>query len=142
MSRLLSKLSPLIQKSRSVRLFSSSRTGPSISICSLVESSPDGGRNNGEVMLYDVAKLELVTAEKKYPYELESAQLVGASHGWGFFSNRDDRSVIVSDFLNPYSSKTAPKMIHLPPFTTMPTCQTEVMCNVAMSTSPKPYDKD
>ncbi|KAL0695718.1 hypothetical protein Bca4012_062898 [Brassica carinata] len=33
-------------------------------------------------------------------------------------------------------------MIPMPPFTTMPTCQNEVACNVAMSSSPEPYDKD
>ncbi|CAH2034588.1 unnamed protein product [Thlaspi arvense] len=142
MSRLLSKLSPLINKSRSVRLFSSSKTGPCISICSVVEPSPDGRGDIGEVLLFDVSKFELVRAVKTFPDEFQEAALVGASHGWGFFSNREDRSVFISDFLNPYASKTEPKMIPLPPFTTRFGCQTEVVCNVAMSSPPEPYDKD
>ncbi|CAA7059507.1 unnamed protein product [Microthlaspi erraticum] len=101
MSRLLSKLSPLIHK-KSVRSFSSSRTGPCASICSTVEPSPDGG-NVGEVLL-------------------------------------KDGSVVISDFLNPFASKSPPQTIHLPPFTCLPHCQTQVMCNVAMSSSPEPYD--
>ncbi|KAF3588636.1 hypothetical protein F2Q69_00028420, partial [Brassica cretica] len=102
---------------------------------------PDGG-NIGEVLLYDVAKFELVRTEKTFPDELHEAQLVGASRGWGFFFNREDRSVVISDFLNPYASKTEPKMFPLPMFTRMPTCQIEVVCNVAMSSSPEPYYKD
>ncbi|ESQ33860.1 hypothetical protein EUTSA_v10009493mg, partial [Eutrema salsugineum] len=131
-------------KSKSVRLFSSSKTGPCASICSVVEPSTDGAGNGnvGEVLLYDVAKQELVRVEKTYPDELYDAQLVGASHGWGFFSNREDRSLVISDFLNPYASKSKPKIVPLPPFTRMPTCQTEVVCNVAMSSPPEPYDKD
>ncbi|KAF2549261.1 hypothetical protein F2Q70_00021285 [Brassica cretica] len=117
MSRLVPKLSPLIHKNRrSVRLLSSSRTGPCVSVCNVVQPSPDGG-NIGEVLLYDVAKFELVRTEKTFPDELHEAQLVGASRGWGFFFNREDRSVVISDFLNPYASKTEPKMFPLPMFT-------------------------
>ena len=126
---------------RSVRLLSSSKTGPCVSVCNVVQPSPDGG-NIGKVLLYDVAKFELVRTEKTFPDELHEAQLVGASRGWSFFFNREDRSVVISDFLNPYASKTEPKMFPLPTFTTMPTCQIEVVCNVAMSSSPEPYDKD
>ncbi|KAH0878851.1 hypothetical protein HID58_066245 [Brassica napus] len=142
MSRLVPKISPLIHKNRrSVRLLSSSKTGPCVSVCNVVQPSPDGG-NIGKVLLYDVAKFELVRTEKTFPDELHEAQLVGASRGWSFFFNREDRSVVISDFLNPYASKTEPKMFPLPTFTTMPTCQIEVVCNVAMSSSPEPYDKD
>ncbi|EOA38041.1 hypothetical protein CARUB_v10009511mg [Capsella rubella] len=141
MSRLLSKLSPLIHKnSRSVRSFSSSATGPCVSICSMIEPSPDGAGNLGEVILFDIASLELVRTDKTYPDELFDGQLVGASHGWGFFSNRHDRSVIISDYLNPYASKSKSKMIHLPFFTPMYSGQTEVVCNVAMSSSPPDQD--
>ncbi|CAE5958874.1 unnamed protein product [Arabidopsis arenosa] len=91
MSRLLSKLSPLIHKSsRSVRSFSSSTTGPCVSIGSIMEPSPDGG-NLGQVLLFNIPDFKLVRADKTYPNELYDSQLVGASHGWGFFSNRTDR---------------------------------------------------
>ncbi|KFK28213.1 hypothetical protein AALP_AA8G487300 [Arabis alpina] len=137
MSRLLSKLSPLIHK-KSVRLFSSSGIGPWASICSIVKPSPDGG-SVGEVLLYDVERCRLVRSpEKTFPKALYDSELVGASHGWGFFSNRQDRSVVISDFLHPYASTTEPTMTPLPPFT----CQTDVVCNVAMSSSPEPYDED
>ncbi|KFK44841.1 hypothetical protein AALP_AA1G309500 [Arabis alpina] len=141
MSRLLSKLSPLIHK-RSARLFSSSRTGPCASVCIMVEPSPDG-ENVGEVLLYDVSKCKLVTSPTKaYPKALDESALVGASHGWGFFSDRQDRLMVISDLLNPFASKSKPKMIPLPQFTSLPNCQTQVVCNVAMSSSPEPYDKD
>ncbi|XP_010499537.1 PREDICTED: uncharacterized protein LOC104777043 isoform X1 [Camelina sativa] len=142
MSRLLSKLSPLIHKSsRIVRSFSSSTTGPYVSICSMMEPSPDGG-NLGQVMLFNLVNSELVRTDKTYPIELYDAQLVGTSHGWGFFSNRRDRSVIISDYLNPYASKSEPKMIPLPFFTGMYSGQTEAVCNVAMSSSPPDQDEE
>ncbi|EFH69864.1 hypothetical protein ARALYDRAFT_890555 [Arabidopsis lyrata subsp. lyrata] len=113
MSRLLSKLVPLIHKSsRSVRSFSSSTTGPCVSIGSIMEPSPDGG-NLGQVLLFNIPDFKLVRADKTYPNELYDAQLVGASHGWGFFSNRTDRSLLISDYLNPHASKSQPKMIPL-----------------------------
>ncbi|EOA36620.1 hypothetical protein CARUB_v10011856mg [Capsella rubella] len=140
MSRLLFKLSPLIHiHKRSVRSFSSSTTGPCKWICSMIEPSPEGG-SLGQVLLFNLANFELVRADKTYPIELYDAQLVGASHGWGFFSNRQDRSVVISDFLNPYASKSKPKMIPLPFFTPMYSGQTEVVCNVAMSSSPPDQD--
>ncbi|KAG7598712.1 hypothetical protein ISN44_As06g029440 [Arabidopsis suecica] len=139
MSRLLSKLSLLIHKnSRSIRSFSSSTTGPCVSICTIMEPSPDG--NLGQLLLFNIPDLKLVTADKTYPDELYDAQLVGASHGWGLFSNRTNRSVLISDYLNPYASKSKPKMIHLPFFTPMYSGQTEVVCNVAMSCSPPDQD--
>ncbi|KAL1193049.1 hypothetical protein V5N11_018504 [Cardamine amara subsp. amara] len=100
MSRLLSKLSPHIHKTsrRTVRSFSSSAIGPCAPICSILEQSPDGG-NVGEVLLFNLRNLELVRTEKTYPRELSNAQLVGASHGWGCFSNIQDGSVVISDFL-------------------------------------------
>ncbi|CAH8253943.1 unnamed protein product [Arabidopsis lyrata] len=141
MSRLVSKLSPFIHKnSRSIRSFSSSTTGPCVSICTIMEPSPDG--NLGQLLLFNIPDLKLVTADKTYPDELYDAQLVGASHGWGLFSNRTNRSVLLSDYLNPYASKSKPKMIHLPFFTPTYSGQTEVVCNVAMSSPPPDQDDD
>ncbi|KAG2290960.1 hypothetical protein Bca4012_006902 [Brassica carinata] len=141
MPRLLFKLSPLIYKSGSVRTFSSSTTGPYTPMCMIMSPSPNG--NVGEALLFNVDSCELVRSpEKAFPKELYNATLVGTSRGWGMFSNRLYRSAVISDFLNPYASKSEPKVIPLPPFTTIPTYQTEVVCNMAMSSSPEPYDKD
>ena len=105
--------------------------------------SPSPNGNVGEALLFNVDSCELVRSpEKAFPKELYNATLVGTSRGWGMFSNRLDRSAVISDFLNPYASKSEPKVIPLPPFTTIPTYQTEVVCNMAMSSSPEPYDKD
>ncbi|CAL9216761.1 unnamed protein product [Arabidopsis halleri] len=142
MSRLVSKLSPLIHKSsRSVRSFSSSTTGPCVSIGSIMEPSPDGG-NLGQVLLFNIPDFKLVRADKTYPNELYDSQLVGASHGWGFFTNRTDRSLLISDYLNPHASKSQPKMIPLPFVTPMYSGQTEVVCNVAMSCPPPDQEDD
>ncbi|XP_010478394.1 PREDICTED: uncharacterized protein LOC104757360 [Camelina sativa] len=138
MSRLFSKLSTLIHK-RSVRSFSSSTTGPCASIACIVKPSPDGGLL-GHLLLFNIGASKLVSTDSSFPIELFDGKLVGASHGWGLFSDRRDRSVLISDFLNPYASKSKPEIIHLPFFTAMCNGQTEVVCNVAMSSSPPDQD--
>ena len=68
--------------------------------------------------------------------------MIGASHGWGFFYDRRDLSVRVSDIFNPLASKSSPTVIHLPRLTDLPSEQIEQVCNVAMS-SPSPLgDED
>ncbi|XP_010475252.1 PREDICTED: uncharacterized protein LOC104754700 isoform X2 [Camelina sativa] len=62
-------------------------------------------------------------------------EMMGASHGWGFFCDRSDRSVRISDIFNPLASKSNPLMVPLPRLTALPTGQTEEVCNVAMSSS-------
>ncbi|CAH8253837.1 unnamed protein product [Arabidopsis lyrata] len=87
--------------------------------------------------MFDAAKEELLNIpDTRLPQELSDSRLIGTSHGWGFFSNLCDRSLCISDYLNPLSSTSNPKVISLPPLTSLYTCQTQVLCNVAMSSSP------
>ncbi|ESQ33858.1 hypothetical protein EUTSA_v10007993mg, partial [Eutrema salsugineum] len=136
MSRLLSKLSPLMRKSRSVRSFSSYETGPYLSLCVSAKPLPESG-NVGEVVLFDPAKEELLElTDKTIPEEIVLANGIGASKGWGIFCDPQDRCVLISDFMNPWSCKSNPKLFTLPPLTPLPSCQTDVVWNVAMSTCP------
>jgi len=90
----------------------------------------------GDVLLFDPTKEEIVTVpDKTIPEELMDEEMMGASHGWGFFCDRTDRSVRISDIFNPLASKTNPVMIPLPRLTALPTGQTEKVFNVAMSSS-------
>ncbi|CAA0168601.1 unnamed protein product [Arabidopsis thaliana] len=131
----LSKLSPrndvLIQKS--IRLFS---TSPYLTLGTRVKKILPGGCKIGDVLLFDPTKEEIVTVpDKTIPEELMDEEMMGASHGWGFFCDRTDRSVRISDIFNPLASKTNPVMIPLPRLTALPTGQTEKVFNVAMSSS-------
>ncbi|CAA7014241.1 unnamed protein product [Microthlaspi erraticum] len=136
MSRLLSKLSPLLHKSRSLRSFSSSTTGPYLTTSISVKPLPEGG-NIGEVVIFDVAKADLVElTEKTIPGDIITAKSLGASKGWGFFSDPQDRCVLITDFMNPRSCKSNPKLFTLPPLTPLLSCQTDVVWSVAMSSFP------
>lgn len=131
----LSKLSPrndvLIQKS--IRLFS---TSPYLTLGTRVKKILPAGCKIGDVLLFDPTKEEIVTVpDKTIPEELMDEEMMGASHGWGFFCDRTDRSVRISDIFNPLASKTNPVMIPLPRLTALPTGQTEKVFNVAMSFS-------
>lgn len=93
-----------------------------------------------DVLLFDAAKEELLTVpDKPHPHELADTTVVASSLGWGFFSGFSDRSLYISDHLNPLSSSS--KVIPLPPLTALSSCQTDVFCNVAMSSS-SPSDDD
>ncbi|XP_019095653.1 PREDICTED: uncharacterized protein LOC104778935 [Camelina sativa] len=108
---------------------------------SVTEKDYTDGVSIGDVLLLDAAKEELLTVpDKTVPAELANSGVVGASHGWGFFCNRQDRSVRISDFFSPFASKSNPTMIPLPPFTALHACQTENVWNVAMSSSPPDQD--
>ncbi|XP_010460802.1 PREDICTED: uncharacterized protein LOC104741614 [Camelina sativa] len=135
MFRLLSKLSPHIHK-RSVRSFSSSTTGPYLSL-SVRAGPPSEGVSNGEVDLYDPAKQELLKlTDKAIPEEIITAKWIGASQGWSVHSGTQDRCVLLTDFLNPWNCKPNPKLLTLPPLNPLLACQTDVIWNVAMSCCP------
>lgn len=96
-----------------------------------------------DVLFFDAAKEELFTVPRKpLPQELDDTRIVGTCHGWGFFSDNHDRSLHISDYLNPLSSKSDPKVTPLPPLTALYACQTELVCNVALSSSPCDDDGD
>ncbi|CAH2034586.1 unnamed protein product [Thlaspi arvense] len=125
-----------MHKSRSVRSFSSSKTGPFILFNATAKPLPEGG-NIGEVVVFDMAKAELLElTEKTIPGEIVSAKGLGASKGWGIFSDPQDRCVLITDFMNPWSCKSNPKLFTLPPLTPLPLCQTDVVWSVAMSSCP------
>ncbi|CAN7077557.1 unnamed protein product [Brassica oleracea var. botrytis] len=132
----LSKASPL----RGFRMFSSSSvTGPFLRLGSMVKVDKDVP---DDILLFDAAKEEYLTVpETPLPQELADTTVVESSHGWGFFSCFSDRSLYISDHLNPLSSSS--KVIPLPPLTALSSCQTDVFCNVAMSSSfPSDDDQD
>ncbi|KAL0705657.1 hypothetical protein Bca4012_072082 [Brassica carinata] len=116
-------------------------TGPYLSLCVGAKPLPEGG-NIGEVVLFDPAKTELlVLTEKAIPDEIVLAKGLGASKGWAFFCDPQDRCVHITDFMNPWACKSNPKLFTLPPLTSLPSCQTNAVCNAAMSACPDD-DKD
>ncbi|AED96328.1 unnamed protein product [Arabidopsis thaliana] len=80
--------------------------------------------------------------EKKVPPELvyndikddDDIGTIGSSHGW-VVTLKDDGILRLQDDLNPVASETDPKRISLPPLVTLPHCQTQIVTNVAMSSS-------
>ncbi|CAN8245772.1 unnamed protein product [Cochlearia groenlandica] len=118
----LSCRSNVLVHNKNVRLFS---TGPYLTL----------GCNIVDVVLFEPAKEELVTVPNKtIPKELIDLNMMGASHGWGFFYDKTHLSVRITDIFNPFASKSKPEVIHLPRLT-LHSEQTEQVCNVAMSSS-------
>ncbi|KAH0825841.1 hypothetical protein HID58_090208 [Brassica napus] len=118
---------------------SSSSSGPFLRLGSMVKEEEEEDVLD-DVLLFDAAKEELLTVpDKPHPHELADTTVVASSLGWGFFSGFSDRSLYISDHLNPLSSSS--KVIPLPPLTALSSCQTDVFCNVAMSSS-SPSDDD
>lgn len=125
---------------RGLRLFSSPSSGPFLRLGNTVKEEEE----EDDILLFDAAKEELLTVpDKPHPHELADTTVVASSLGWGFFSAfSDHRSLYISDHLNPLSSTTSSsKVIPLPPLTALSSCQTDVFCNVAMSSS-SPSDDD
>ncbi|ANM58297.1 hypothetical protein (DUF295) [Arabidopsis thaliana] len=147
MSQLLFRLSKLSSRNnelihKSVRLFS---TSPYLTLGSVVEDLPEeDGSYIGDILLFDPAKEELVTVrDKTIPEKLVNSRVVGASHGWTFFSDRcNHNSVCISDLFTPMASKSNTKIIPLPLLTTMIYGQTEAVWNVAMSSSSPHQDNE
>ncbi|CAN6890414.1 unnamed protein product [Brassica oleracea] len=150
MSQLLFRLSKLSHRNKdvfiqkSVRLFS---TSPYLTVCNVWDDAlrfVEGNSHYGGIILFDPAKEEVLRVlEKIVPQELYNSSLMGASQGWGFFSQQrsNHNSVCISDLYNPLPSKSNTKMIPLPPLTSMLYGQTKVVWNVAMSSS-SPHEED
>ncbi|KAH0876695.1 hypothetical protein HID58_064089 [Brassica napus] len=137
MSQFLFRLSKLSSRNNNVlmiheraRLFS---TRPYLTLGTRVKEVLPGGYKIADILLFDPAEEELVTVpDKTIPKELMDEEMVGASHGWGVFCARHDRSVRISDLYNPLASKSNPTMITLPRLTAL----SSNYCNVAMTSSP------
>uniref|UniRef100_M4DQX3 KIB1-4 beta-propeller domain-containing protein n=1 Tax=Brassica campestris TaxID=3711 RepID=M4DQX3_BRACM len=75
----------------------------------------------------------------KVPMELlKDMGIIGASHGW--IATMKSGVVCLQDDLD--LPDTKPKRIPLPPLVTLPHCQTQIVTNVAMSSSSSPDDED
>ncbi|KAL1189273.1 hypothetical protein V5N11_014766 [Cardamine amara subsp. amara] len=146
-SLLLSRLSsrPSLRKLALVRMFSSSSsttTNPYLMYCvtySGEAEAPEAGAMT-KLRMFDPAKEEYFTVgDKPLPKELAQSRMVGSSQGWGVYIRTPD-SILISDYCNPSSSKSNPKMIHLPRRGHEDSSQTELVSGVAMSSSPEEED--
>ncbi|CDY47276.1 BnaA10g03700D [Brassica napus] len=145
MSQLLFRLSKLSSRNNNVLIHKKSSRFLSTSPYLILGVFGDDFRSAcgnflSDILLFDPAKEELLTVrDKAVPEELVCSQVMGASHGWGFFSGHN--AIHVSDTFSPLASKSDSKVIALPPITSMIYGQSEVVWNVAMSSS-SPYRQD
>ncbi|KAG7534221.1 hypothetical protein ISN45_Aa08g018030 [Arabidopsis thaliana x Arabidopsis arenosa] len=110
--------------------------------CSIICADPCGA-GLGKLVIMNANEGKCTDLEKKVPLELVDSDpmvTIGASHGW-VATLKDDGVVRLQDDLNPVASDTNPKRIPLPPLVTLPRCQTQIVTNVAMSSS-SPKDED
>ncbi|CAA7016914.1 unnamed protein product [Microthlaspi erraticum] len=135
---LLRKLS--LRCHSTIRMFSSTTSTNPYLMYRVTSSGKESAGAMTELRMFDPAKEDYFTVgDKPLPKELVSSALVGSSHGWGVFTY-DGRSILVSDFCNPSSSKSNPKIIPLYPRPNIIGCQTEVVSGVAMTSSPQEQD--
>ncbi|ESQ43009.1 hypothetical protein EUTSA_v10015966mg [Eutrema salsugineum] len=102
--------------------------------CFIVTASPCG-ENLGKLVVMYANGRGCTDLEKKVPLELVDSDLrvtIGASYGWVAALNKDDGILRLQDDLNPFASDTDPKRISLPPLVTLPCCQTQMDCVVAV----------
>ncbi|CAG7898914.1 unnamed protein product [Brassica rapa] len=69
---------------------------------------------------------------------LKEIGIIGASHGW--VATLKNGAVCLQDDL--HLPDTDPKRIPLPPFVTLPHCQTQIVTNISMSSSSPDDDED
>ncbi|AED96327.1 hypothetical protein AtNW77_Chr5g0138271 [Arabidopsis thaliana] len=128
----LARSSPLHSNGLS---FSSLQTPP----CFIVDAEPCGA-GLGKLKIVSAGDFRLTQLEKKVPLELMTGmENIGSSNGW--VATLKDDVVRLQDDLNPFASASDPKRISLPPLVTLPLCQTQIVINVAMSSS-SPEDDD
>ncbi|CAL9243257.1 unnamed protein product [Arabidopsis halleri] len=148
-SLLLSRLSRLcLKKPPALRHLGGARFLSETPLCHIIGAEPCGSTSRdgdiGKLVIYDY-NAEFwdetkVILEKKVPMELMTETgTIGASHGW--VATLKDGVVRLQDDLNPSASESDPKRISLPPLVTLPHCQTQLVTNVAMSSS-SPEDDD
>ncbi|XP_056853929.1 uncharacterized protein LOC130503272, partial [Raphanus sativus] len=94
----------------------------------------------GHLAIYSYVDKVIDCTQKKVPMELvKGIGTIGASHGW--VATLKNGIVCLQDDFDPYASNTDPKRIPLPPLVTLPHCQTQIVTNIAMSSS-SPDDED
>ncbi|CAH8388974.1 unnamed protein product [Eruca vesicaria subsp. sativa] len=94
----------------------------------------------GNLAIYSYVDKLIDFTPKKVPMELVKGMgTIGASHGW--VATLKNGVVCLQDDLDPNASYTDPKRIPLPPLVTLPHCQTQIVTNIAMSSS-SPEDQD
>ncbi|CAA7049172.1 unnamed protein product [Microthlaspi erraticum] len=147
MSLLLSRLSKPALVSRRAYLslgllsnfFSSSSVQKQTPPCNILAAHP----SKGKLYIFNAPDDDCTTLDKKVPSEVVNCDpmvKIGASHGW-VAHLMDDGIWRLQDDVNPYASSTHPKRIPLPLLVTLPHCQTQIVTNVAMSSS-SPEDQD
>ncbi|XP_013617014.1 PREDICTED: uncharacterized protein LOC106323435 [Brassica oleracea var. oleracea] len=132
------KRSSLLLSSNSYSSSSLLQTPP----CFVLTVAPCG-EDLGKLVIVKANEFCITDLEKKVPLDLvdtDEMLMVGASNGW-VATLKDDGIVRLQDDLNPFASDTNPKRIPLPPLVTLPRCQTQMVTNMAMSSS-SPEDMD
>ncbi|XP_020878159.1 uncharacterized protein LOC110227633 [Arabidopsis lyrata subsp. lyrata] len=108
--------------------------------CYIIGTKPCGD-DLGKLIIMNANESNRTHLEKKVPLELmKERATIGSSHGW-VATLKDDGILRLQDDLNPVASDTDPKRILLPPLVTLPHCQTQMVTNVAMSSS-SPEDEE
>ncbi|KAG7534081.1 hypothetical protein ISN45_Aa08g016580 [Arabidopsis thaliana x Arabidopsis arenosa] len=108
--------------------------------CSIICAHPCG-KDLGKLVIINATEDCCTYLEKKVPLELmKEMGTIGSSHGW-VATLKDDGIVCLQDDLNPVASDSYPKRIPLPPLVTLPHCQTQIVTNIAMSSS-SPEEED
>lgn len=119
-------------------MFSSSIPNPYLTLGTTLKNDLPDGSEIRDVLLFDPAKEEMVTVPgKTFPQELVDSRQIGSARGWGVFSNDHDRSLCISDINSTVASKS---MIPLPPLVSVHSNQSNVVWNVAMTSSPCDQD--
>ncbi|CAL9243132.1 unnamed protein product [Arabidopsis halleri] len=143
---LLSRLSKLCLRKPPalvVRHLSGVRFLSETPLCQIVVAIPTSRDEDiGNLVICDYASspCDIKVLEKTVPmYLMKETRTIGASHGW--VATLKDGIVCLQDDLNPSASHSDPKRISLPPLVTLPHCQTQLVTNVAMSSS-SPEDDD
>lgn len=117
---------------------SSATTTPYLCLGDRLKKDPpdEDGTETRDVLFFDPVKEEKFTVtDKAFPQELVHSRQMGNSQGWGIFSKDRGRSVCLSNVYHPLSPKSNPEIIPLPSLIALPHNQTDVVWNVAMSSS-------
>ncbi|KAF8107827.1 hypothetical protein N665_0116s0033 [Sinapis alba] len=94
---------------------------------------------SGTLSFFNHCYSDFMQSKKKVPSELfEPRRIIGAAHGW--VATLKNGVLSLQDDLNLYTLDPTPKQISMPPLVTLPGCQTQVVTNVSMSSSPEDDD--
>ncbi|XP_013614694.1 PREDICTED: uncharacterized protein LOC106320894 [Brassica oleracea var. oleracea] len=97
------------------------------------------GMSDYRTELNKIKDLQYETEQKMVPMELlKEVGIIGASHGWVATLKN---GIVCQDDLDLHAPDNNPKRIPLPPLETLPHNQTQIVTNIAMSSS-SPEDED